>query len=301
MISGISGGIAVSLSSIFGLLQVQKKSEKESLPGSIFLTADHGSRIVYSCKGTPRYSRVPAVFTLEAAVILPLLACFFVSILFFFRVMQVQLEVQKALNDTGRQLAVCGMSDEAVPAAAWALLQKELKGREEAERYIRGGSAGISLLRSDFRGEELCLNAEYQIRLPIGIFGIDGYRVEQQAVCRKWIGWNGSSAADAADTWVYVTESGTVYHTARSCTHLALSVHTADYATVAFLRNEDGERYNACEHCGKNAVTGGKVYIADHGNCYHTDPGCSGIRRTVFMVRLSDVAGRRKCSRCGTI
>ena len=58
-------------------------------------------------KGTPQCLRLSAVFTLEAAVVMPVLACFFVSVLFFFRIMQIQLEVQKALDDTGRKLAVC--------------------------------------------------------------------------------------------------------------------------------------------------------------------------------------------------
>lgn len=58
-------------------------------------------------KGTPQCLRLSAVFTLEAAVVMPVLACFFVSVLFFFRIMQIQLEVQRALDDTGRKLAVC--------------------------------------------------------------------------------------------------------------------------------------------------------------------------------------------------
>lgn len=284
---------------ISDLLQIQKKSKKESLPGSISLTANFGRRSLHSDKETPRYSRFPAVFTLEAAVILPILACFFVSILFFFRAMQVQIEVQKALNDTGRQLAVCQTENSPASAAmAWGLLQKEMAGREEAKGYIFGGSAGISLLKSDFGKDEVCLNAEYKIGLPIRMFGIDGLRVEQRAACRKWSGWNGGGADGTVDAWVYITETGTVYHTARTCTHLALSVHTVDYGQVAFLRNAEGEKYHACEHCGKGAVAGMGVFITDYGDCYHTDPGCSGIRRTVFMVRLSEAGGRAQCSRC---
>ncbi len=68
---------------------------------------------------------------------MPLLACFFVSILFFFRVMQVQLEVQKALDDTGRQLAVYLSGDEEAQTdgavgllAAEAVFRKDLLGRE---------------------------------------------------------------------------------------------------------------------------------------------------------------------------
>lgn len=50
----------------------------------------------------------------------------FVSVLFFFRIMQIQLEVQRALDDTGRKLAVCAATvssdGAALPGMAEALL-----------------------------------------------------------------------------------------------------------------------------------------------------------------------------------
>lgn len=50
----------------------------------------------------------------------------FVSVLFFFRIMQIQLEVQRALDDTGRKLAVCAATvssdGAALPGMAETLL-----------------------------------------------------------------------------------------------------------------------------------------------------------------------------------
>ena len=110
-------------------------------------------------KGTPQCLRLSAVFTLEAAVVMPVLACFFVSVLFFFRIMQVQLEVQKALDDTGRKLAVCAAAvssdGAALPGIAEALLLREMADRTEAETYITGGKFGISLIGSDFCGRRI--------------------------------------------------------------------------------------------------------------------------------------------------
>ena len=103
-------------------------------------------------KGTPQCLRLSAVFTLEAAVVMPVLACFFVSVLFFFRIMQIQLEVQRALDDTGRKLAVCATTvssdGAALPGMAEALLLREMADRTEAETYITGGQFGISLIGS---------------------------------------------------------------------------------------------------------------------------------------------------------
>lgn len=265
-------------------------------------TCDLGYRQLFR-KGTPRCLRLRAVFTLEAAVILPLTACFFVSILFFFRVMQVQLEVQKALDDTGRTLAVTLSGEDSGEIVgigeAKVLFLKELSGRETAERYISGGNLGVSLLKSEFTQDEIHLKASYHLKLPIRIFWVWDFAMEQRADCRKWTGWNGAADSGTGDEWVYVTETGTVYHTKSTCTHLELSIQSVSYDQLAVLRNESGGKYRRCEQCGSSQNVFGRVYITNQGDCYHTDLGCSGIKRTVYMVRLSEVGSRSACSRCG--
>lgn len=281
--------------------QNNKKRKVKSLPGSRhFLTY---LNVICSRKGTPRCIRLPAVFTLEAAIILPIMASFFVSILFFFRVMQVETEVQKALNDTGRQLAVWLAKDEGDSAtgivAAQALFLKEMAGREEAQRYISGGCAGISLLESEFGRDEIHLKASYHIRLPVRIFWVWDFAMAQRADCRKWTGWSGNGENGEPDQWVYVTETGEVYHVLSTCTHLDLSIRGVEREQLYLLRNEAGEKYQKCALCGADSL-GGRVFITSQGDCYHCDLNCSGIKRTVSMIRPSEVGTRRRCSRCGT-
>lgn len=295
------GGVAVSLYFDNRLTYKINKGKEYSLPERNPASDLGHSQL--SRKGAPRCPRLRAVFTLEAAVILPLVACFFVSILFFFRVMQVQLEVQKALNDTGRTLAVTLSGDNSNEVIglgeAKALFLKEMSGRKVAERYISGGSLGISLLKSEFPQDEIYLRASYHVKLPIRIFWVWDFDMEQRADCRKWTGWNGAAGSGTGDTWVYVTETGTVYHTKSTCTHLELSIQSVGYDQLAVLRNEDGGKYRKCAQCGTSENAFGRVYITNQGDCYHTDLGCSGIKRTVYMVRLSEVGSRGACSRCG--
>lgn len=255
-------------------------------------------------KETPRCACAFGVLTLEAAVILPILASFFVSILFFFRVMQVQIEVQKALDDTGRKLAVClAIEDEEGKTADYAIaetmLLKELRGRDEIEHYVTGGIWGISLSGSHLSGDEVILKASYQMELPVKLFWNWRIRKVQRAECRKWTGWKPAGENGSEDIWVYVTETGTVYHRRRDCTHLRLSIQSVAYAGISEYRNENGERYHACALCGQERNESGRVYITNQGNCYHNDLSCSGIKRTVYMIRFSEVGSRRACSQCG--
>ena len=89
------GGVAVSLYKVEVRRIIKIIRKDKSLPEQNSIS---GSENI-ARKGTPQCLRLSAVFTLEAAVVMPVLACFFVSVLFFFRIMQIQLEVQKALDN----------------------------------------------------------------------------------------------------------------------------------------------------------------------------------------------------------
>lgn len=279
----------------------QKNMKEKTLPGSNFQTLHFNIQGHIPHKETPRCARLSAVFTLEAALLMPLLASFFVSILFFFRVMQIELEVQKALDDTGRLLAVY-LADEGDSAVGFVtakvLFGKEMADRETAKQYISGGFLGISLAESEFTANEIHLKACYQIKLPIRLFWSWEFPMQQRADCRKWTGWSPAGENESTDEWVYITETGTVYHTNSTCTHLNLSIQSVNYSQVSGMRNENGGKYEECILCAEKAAIGGHVYITNQGDCYHYDLNCSGIKRTVQMVRLSEVGARRKCTRC---
>lgn len=255
-------------------------------------------------KGIPRYTRFAAVYTLEAAVIFPLLACFFVCILFFFRVMQVQIQVQGAVTEVGRIMAAAAVDKEQTGtelvslAAAKALLLKELKDCEQVEHYVAGGSAGVSIIGSKLEGNYIDLRAVTTVRFPIRVFRKQNVRVQQRVKCRKWTGWNGVVQDDEGEEWVYVAETGTVYHLTKECSHLSLSIQTVETDSLEQLRNQNGGIYHECHLCADKNVSTKYRYITKQGDRYHYDLNCSGIKRTVLKIRLSEVGTRSPCSRC---
>lgn len=255
-------------------------------------------------KGTPQYTCLRGSFTVEAAVILPLLACFFVSILFFFRVLQVELQVERAMVDAGQTLAAYAAGDgksagRAVSLTALKLeVMKELAGREETARYVTGGAAGVSLLDSKVEGDFIDIRASFLVEAPVRLFGRQGLKIERRVCCRKWTGWSGENGNGEDEIWVYITETGTVYHRSRECSHLRLSVTAVNKNRVGDKRNENGGRYRECERCREKNRGQTKVYITSQGDRYHYDLQCSGIKRTISMIKLSEVGGRSPCSRC---
>ena len=99
---------------------------------------------------------------------------------------------------------------------------------------------------------------------------------------------------------VYVTESGTVYHRKLGCSYLNLSVQQISGAVVKTMKNTYGEKYQACELCSRGQEPAGVVYITKKSNRYHNRENCSGLKRSVRMVKESEVSGEMSaCGRCG--
>lgn len=237
-------------------------------------------------------------------MILPVMACFFVSILFFFRVMQVELQVERAMADAGWTLAASAPGEgksagKAVNLTALKLaVMKELAGRKEVARYVTGGAAGVSLLDSNLEGDFIDIQAAFRVEVPVRLLGTQGLKIVRRVRCRKWTGWNGESQNGEDEIWVYITETGTVYHRNRECSHLRLSVTKTNLNEIGNKRNENGGKYRECERCAEKNKGQVIVYITNQGDRYHYDLQCSGIKRTISMIKLSEVGGKSPCSRC---
>lgn len=286
-----------------------KMKGKKSLPESTGMNFSHDTddrSDDVRKKGVPQCILLSGVFTLEAAVILPLLATFFVSVLFFFRVMQVQLTVENALNRTGRLLAVYAAGEKGGQVlektgtvVATAFLVKELKEEPVIEEYVKGGKFGIYLLHSSFEGQDINLSAQCYMKLPVELLGKKTVKLSWNVVCRKWTGWEADTGRDETDPVVFVAETGSVYHRTEQCTYLKLSITSVKSDKIEQQRNENGGKYYACERCVESGMLPECLYITGQGDRYHSSLDCSGLKRTVYRIHLSEVGERRPCSRCG--
>ncbi len=249
---------------------------------------------------TPLYACQRASFTLEAAVIIPLTTAFFVFLLFFFRVLQIQTAVQSALAYAGRKTAVSaglGMGEAADFITAEVLFQKELQENGLVLKYVQGGAHGISLMKSDFSGTEIELCADYKIVFPLSFFDITEIHIEQSVNCRKWIGRSGGDSQDL-ENYVYISPNGSVYHKSRECSYVRPSIKTAFPLEIEELRNENGEKYRKCNWCADKNSGLNIFYITDFGNRFHTDISCSGLKRTIIRIPVSEKGSRRGCKKC---
>lgn len=277
-------------------------SPKKALPGVYKKQYDRKLK-----KEAPHCTCKKGSLTVEASILIPLTAGVLAFLLFYFQIMQVQIAVQTALEETGQSLAMLSVKEleEGETDIEYAILAKgslylKLKDNKLINNYVSAGPAGVSLLHSEFDGDYILLNANYRMRFPIKFWGNKDFLICQKTSYRKWNGCNYLVPVGEIGTVVYVTEYGEVYHRNRNCTYLELSVQSVSFMELKDMRNSNGEIYRKCERCPQEESVLQMIYITRHGNRYHSVLNCSGLKRTIYRKKLTDVGGMAACIKCSS-
>lgn len=244
--------------------------------------------------------RYRASLTIEAAFVLPLFVFCLALFLGLFRVLGAEVHVEKAVSCATERLAVSGVFEESSAnhmldgAVGNRWIRQILKQEGCPEEYFKNGYQGIflDLLQSDEKFVRY--RARYQINLPMGAFFKQTVSVVQIVSSRKWNGW--VEDAKSGEEWVYITETGKVYHKTASCRYLDLSIQAVSVKQISKLRNKDGSKYSRCS-CTEYAG-GEMVYITDYGTEYHGGLNCRKLKRTVYRVQKSETGNKGACSKC---
>ena len=166
-----------------------------------------------------------------------------------------------------------------------------------------GGAGGVSLAGSSVmeEGDIIDLQVSYRVKPFAELMGFPGFTMRQRYYGRAWTGYDVTryvSDLKEEDPMVYITKAGTVYHVNRNCTYLNPSVEMTSVEAVTDRRNPSGAKYHPCELCD-GELAQGQVYITSQGNRYHSRIQCSGLKRTIYTVPLSEVHEKGVCSKCG--
>ena len=270
----------------------------------------------------------PGSLSVEAALSLPLFVMAVLSLSFLFQVMLFEHRLQAAMEyAVGRAsvyvyLAEHEYSAEEIGAAEGKELEEMILQGGLTAAYLQartvyaigtdiferspvvGGALGLNPLGSALPDQEGNIDyvLHYKVRIPFIPGRFSEIRISQRVCRRIWGGTARSSEeqenAAAEEQYVFVTDSGTVYHISRDCSHLRLSTHMVSLTELEKLRSSDGSIYYPCERCGRQPAAG-FVYITNDGNRYHTTLDCPGLKRSVKEIPLSETGNRNRCKTCG--
>lgn len=266
-----------------------------------------------------RKRKVKAVMTVEASLILPVFMILLMNLLSVIEVYRVHSSVAVSLWEKGREDAEALYLKESVEEAAGKSgggisikrhayqdplsvqyrIVKNLENFPIWERIVVGGKGGF--LVTGRRGEDgvVQIDCSYRIHPLFSSFTPIVRELRNHYYGHGWVGYIHEGEADGEeDIYVYITETGTVYHRNRGCSYLNPSIRSVPKNEVQSLRNKGGAVYYACPLCDDHSAAG-NYYITDYGTNYHTSITCSGLKRTIYEIKLSEVDGKSACSRCG--
>ena len=238
-----------------------------------------------------------ASYSVEAAIVVPILAFFLATILFFFQVLRIQCRMDEALLYAGRETAVESsvvLDKDTIFLAAEACLFQALEADGVTEKDIKGGVFGIRL-RESIDEKWIFLEATYDVELPIALFGIDAIELKSQNRFRRW---NQISYAKENKSIVYVTLNGNCYHSTLECRVLRRSIKEASIEAIADIRGANGQKYKECSSCDWENGNKDFVYYTPYGELYHKSLSCGYIKRTIDTITMEDIGERSPCSFC---
>lgn len=281
--------------------------------------------------------RFRASLTVEAALILPIVLSVVLFLLSFVQITRAEQQIYFAAAELTEETAACGYllkyADQEMDAlwendgeyfgaaefaadilqgagdAFWfrSMMQAKLADADCVNAVVSGGISGIDFWGSEVYAEDemTVVRMSFQISFPVFRRLLPELSFQKTVVMRSFSGVGAFEREDSAqegeeseEGYVYVTETGTVYHVNSSCTYIRLSVEQASGSRIAEKRNQYGGKYYPCESCMKEEAVPGTVWITKTGTRYHARKDCSKIKRTVKKISISEASAYRPCSRC---
>ena len=173
----------------------------------------HCEKLTKNRKEAPYYARLKASFTLEASLIVPIVAIILVMVLFGFRMLQVQTCVESAAIAAAREAAVYSevvggsKADETKQnVISIALARKWLYETNCPTKYVLGEDMGISFLLTSAKGDYVKIAAIYQMKIPFSFFYNKTVLVRQTATARKWTGYDKSEFESDGDEDIFYSD-----------------------------------------------------------------------------------------------
>ena len=260
-------------------------------------------------------AHIKASVTVEASIAIPVVLLCFLEVLSLLQCLSVYSGVLLAVKNVSMPISVYGyvydeitekneeihLGKEVISSLLFSEVFLDTQVKKQCsgpifEQNIYGGAEGISLLGSYINERESCISivANYYVEPLLSLTGRK-QRMSNQLYTRMWTGYTVTQTAQ--EDYVYITESGSVYHMFPDCTHLKLSIQSVAGSELGKMRNDYGESYEACEKCCDGALQS-IYYITKKGDRYHEELSCSGLRRTVSCVAKDSVQDRSLCERC---
>lgn len=244
-------------------------------------------------ESVPTHHLITGSLAVEAALVLPIFLYSLLCLMSVLVLMRQSLHIQQVLFEEGLYLSETAYETARISEAEAAM---EMNGK------LGTNMPPIDYSLSNLSDpEQIRLTSSYEGKIPFDYFDLFHKSFTQGVWIHSFTGYVhglNSTAGSFKEEHVYVTEGSEVYHRSLNCSHIHLLITGVSASEIKTMRNQYGDKYTACSHCHAK-LTDANLYITPEGDCYHNTLECSGLKRTVYTIPLSQVGDRRPCSRCG--
>ena len=256
------------------------------------------------------YSSSKASLTIEAAICIPFFIVFWISILSILQILTFYTKLDISLASTARESAIYAnkqkenLDNSMVTITSIPFIHKKTKQYLTSQKTpffsIQEEKINYNFGLSNINSNVLDIIVEYEIKPVFQLLPFPKVVLQNRILVKNWTGYyldSNENKKEEQQEYVFVTETGTVYHTNRQCTHLVLTISPIQQSVCIEQRNKYNEKYLPCEKC-RPQILDQLVYITDEGNHYHNSLMCSGLKRTVITIKLEEKENRTRCIRC---
>lgn len=281
-----------------------KKNKEKAIPALYKTDVDENHiKNKYTLQSEKTFCRhsLCGSMTVEAAIVIPIVFFVWIACVAWTAIVNVHDSVQHLLMNTAMELSVAAGTDiETVEnmgvMSAWGqIMQLEDLEKGGIEQVYGFDFSQSRVLRDD---QTILLKVNYRVRILEGVIPIPSIKLSNQVYTRAWTGADPEEQEilrfTEDDGRVYLSEYGRVYHTNRMCSHIHL--------TIYMVGERQTQGYAPCDKCmDDNAASGQTFYITKTGEHYHSRLGCSGLKRQVDSIGMTEAMtmGYQPCSRCG--
>ncbi len=242
---------------------------------------------------------------METALVMPMFLFLLINLISLFEMIYIHSVLDSALHQAGKEISTYAYMTEAYEnvllAEAYVKARVvEIVGKDMLDNsVIVGGTEGIILWRSevDKDNDVIDLVMTYRVSPRVNFYDINDMVLINRCYIKAYTGYERDNE-DESERKFYVADTGDVYHVSRSCTHLQLSISVIEESALENARNEYGSRYKPCEVCYEGNYATGQLYITTQGDRYHASIACTGLKRTIYVVKESELGSKPMCLRC---
>lgn len=243
---------------------------------------------------------------LEGGLVLPIFLLFMLTVLLSLESVRLQSNVAEGLYLTGSRYAV-SVSGKGTERDGWSGIDAEAGVKEYLDSQflpylcVKEGRSGIQVQdNSSLSSGRVEIKAEYSLSSAIWWLPVGEIVIKDSFLGHGWCGYTGKeegAIGQEKELYVYITKTGSRYHLSHDCSYLQVRVKAVEVQWLEDGRNKWGARYYPCSRC--RPYERGTVYVTEDGRNYHSYGDCSALKRTIYMIPLSEAGGYSACSRCG--